>query len=80
MFNSHFINVELLAFLNTVIYQMRRISTVLRLDESGSRRMGRHCFGCWCYLFITLGGSTIYILVPILDTRWQHRYYIPSSP
>ena len=70
--------------LKTVIYQMRRISTVLRLDESGSRRMGRHCFGCWCYLFITLGGSTIYIyiyiLVPILDTRWQHRYYIPSSP
>ena len=41
-----------------VIYQMRRISAVLRLDDSGSRRMGRHCFGCWCYLFITLGGST----------------------
>ena len=45
----------------SVIYQMRRISTVLRLDDSGSRRMGRHCFGCWCYLFIPLGGSTIYI-------------------
>ena len=43
-----------------VIYQMHRVSEVLRLDESGSRRMGRHCFGCWCYLFITLDGSTIY--------------------
>ena len=43
-----------------VIYQMHRISEVLRLDESGSRTMGRHCFGCWCYLFITLDGSTIY--------------------
>ena len=61
LFNLSNNNYIVIVFQVGVIYQMRRISAVLRLDDSGSRRKGRHCFGCWCYLFITLGGSTIYI-------------------